>query len=117
MPALRVLATTLPADCHGQYSHRNYLEITALGVDKATALQRLCRALLIDVDAVAAIGDGENDIALLRVAGTGVAMGQAGTPVQLAADWVTDTNDRDGVALAIDRLLSDDVPRTVLPGA
>jgi len=51
-----------------------------------------------------AIGDGENDLALLRLVGLGVAMGNASPSVQAAADWVTDTNNRDGVALAIARL-------------
>jgi len=51
-----------------------------------------------------AIGDGENDLALLRLVGLGIAMGNASPAVQAAADWVTDTNNRDGVALAIERL-------------
>jgi hydroxymethylpyrimidine pyrophosphatase-like HAD family hydrolase len=82
------------------------LEITARGADKANALRRVCSYIGIDPRAVAAIGDGANDYALLQVAGTGVAMGHAPRAVRDAADWVTDTNDRDGVALAIRRLLN-----------
>jgi len=51
-----------------------------------------------------AIGDGENDLALLCLVGLCIAMGNASSAVQTAADWVTDTNNRDGVALAIARL-------------
>ena len=51
-----------------------------------------------------AIGDGDNDIVMLRLVSFGIAMGNASAKVQAAADWVTATNDHDGVALAIDRL-------------
>jgi hydroxymethylpyrimidine pyrophosphatase-like HAD family hydrolase len=106
LPALRALSRQLPPGCHAQYSHANYLEITARRVDKANAIRRVCDDTGIDPRAVAAIGDGANDCALLQIAGTGVAMGHAPRAVRDAADWVTDTNDRDGVALAIRRLLS-----------
>lgn len=103
---LHELRHRLPSDCDGRHSHRHYLEITACGVHKAAAVMRICEREAISTEQVAAIGDGENDIALLRLAGIGVAMGQADAQVCAAADWVTDTNDRDGVALAIERLLS-----------
>jgi hydroxymethylpyrimidine pyrophosphatase-like HAD family hydrolase len=106
LPALRALSRQLPSDCHAQYSHANYLEITARGADKANALRRVCSYIGIDPRAVAAIGEGANGYALLQVAGTGVAMGHAPRAVRDAADRVTDTNDRDGVALAIRRLLN-----------
>jgi hydroxymethylpyrimidine pyrophosphatase-like HAD family hydrolase len=51
-----------------------------------------------------AIGDMDNDIAMLSMAALGIAMGNAPANVQAEADWVTDTNNRDGVAVAIDRL-------------
>jgi len=107
LPALRAFGEQIPADCHAQYSHHNYLEITARGVDKAAAIRRVCEHMTISPFAIAAIGDGENDIELLRLAGIGVAMGHAGSAVRAAADWVTASNDQDGVALAIDRLLAE----------
>ena len=54
-----------------------------------------------------AIGDMDNDIAMLQMAGLGIAMGNAPFNVQAKADWVTDTNNRDGVAVAIERLKED----------
>ena len=104
MPELSLLVRTLPHDCKGQYSLANYLEITHHDVDKATALLALGKQLGIRPTEMVAIGDGENDIALLRLVGLGIAMGNATLSVQAAADWVTDTNNRDGVALAIERL-------------
>ena len=50
---------------------------------------------------VMAIGDGGNDIPMLRHAGTGVAMGNASDEVKAAADYVTTTVDGDGIAHAL----------------
>jgi Cof subfamily protein (haloacid dehalogenase superfamily) len=104
LPELSLLASTLPADCRGQFSLAHYLEITHQGVDKATALLALGQQLGIIPAEMVAIGDGENDLAMLRLVGLGIAMGNAPPSVQAAADWVTDTNNRDGVAIAIERL-------------
>ena len=50
-----------------------------------------------------AIGDGMNDVAMIRYAGIGVAMGNAKAAVQAAADYVTASNAQDGVAEAIEK--------------
>jgi len=107
LPTLNALRRRLPADCAGHLSNHNYLEITAEGVNKAAAVERALAELAVRPDQLAAVGDGENDVALLRFAGTGVAMGHAIPYVRGAADWITDTNDRNGVAVAIDQLLAD----------
>src|SRR5205823_5465355 len=104
LPELSLLARTLPPDCRGQFSFVNYLEITHQGVDKANALLALGQQLGIAPTEMVAIGDAENDMAMLRLVGLGIAMGNASPEVQAAADWVTDTNDQDGVAAAIARL-------------
>ena len=104
LPELSLLARALPQDCTGQFSYVNYLEITHQGVDKATALQALGQQLGIAPTEMVAIGDAENDMAMLRLVGLGIAMGNASLEVQAVADWVTDTNNQDGVATAIARL-------------
>jgi Cof subfamily protein (haloacid dehalogenase superfamily) len=104
LPQLSVLASTLPRDCKGQFSLANYLEITHQGVDKAAALLTLGQQLGIAPTEMVAIGDGENDMAMLRLVALGIAMGNASSTVQAIADWVTETNNRDGVAAAIERL-------------
>ena len=50
-------------------------------------------------------GDGENDITLIRKAGIGVAMGNAEECLKAEADYITVTNDEDGVAAALEKLL------------
>ncbi|SRR6266487_810235 len=94
----------LPLDCLGQFSHPTYLEITHQGVDKATALLALGQQLGIPSTAMVAIGDGANDVTMLKMVAVGIAMGHAPPAVQAAADWVTNTNDQDGVALALNKL-------------
>ena len=100
------LARTLPRDCAGQFSYTTYLEITHQGVNKATALLALGQRLGVDSKAMVAIGDGENDRTMLQVVGLGIAMGNASPYVQAVATWVTDTNNRDGLAKAINRLIA-----------
>ena len=81
------------------------LTITAKGADKGSALQAACSHLSIQPEEVVAFGDAENDLAMFRAAGLGVAMGQAEDDLKAAADYVTLPNDQDGVAVAVNRLL------------
>lgn len=83
----------------------NNLEINAVGATKGNALMWLADYLGIDRSATMAFGDGENDISMLQAAGTGVAMGNGLETVKAAADEITLTNDEDGVAAAIERLI------------
>ncbi len=107
LPRLNALASMLPSDCVGQFSYETYLEIIHRGVDKATALLALGKQLGIAPSEMIAIGDMDNDVAMLQMAAFGIAMGNAPVNVQAEADWVTDTNNQDGVAVAIERLKAD----------
>ena len=81
----------------------NQLFITANGVGKSEGLRLLCRHFNITPDEVVAIGDDDNDIDMLEAAGMGVAMGNARENVKKVADYITETNDNDGVAIALER--------------
>ncbi|MFC5652450.1 Cof-type HAD-IIB family hydrolase [Paenibacillus solisilvae] len=74
------------------------LEMNPQGVTKASAIRELCTLLNINMSQVAAMGDSLNDIAMIREAGLGVAMGNAQDAVKAAADAVTVTNNEDAVA-------------------
>ncbi|MCW2813596.1 MAG: HAD-superfamily hydrolase, subfamily [Nocardioides sp.] len=80
-----------------------WLDLTPVGVSKASGLQHVCDELGLTSADVLAIGDGRNDIEMLGWAGRGVAMGQAIEPVREAADAVTETVYDDGAAVEIDR--------------
>lgn len=77
------------------------IEINTPGANKGAALLSLAAALGIPRDATMAIGDGLNDLSMLRAAGLGVAMGNAHPQVLKAADAVTADCDHDGAAEAI----------------
>ncbi len=79
----------------------NNLEVNAKAATKGNALLWLADHLGIPREETMAFGDGENDISMLKAAGTGVAMGNASDQVKESADEVTLTNDQDGVAAAI----------------
>ncbi len=81
------------------------VEISGAGVTKASALATLCAAAGIAPAGVIAFGDAPNDLALLAFAGRSVAVGNAHSEVLAAAGEVTASNDEDGVARVLERLL------------
>jgi hydroxymethylpyrimidine pyrophosphatase-like HAD family hydrolase len=83
---------------------RAAIELSALGVSKATTLARLCAARGIVAADVLAFGDMPNDLPMLEWAGTAVAVANAHPDVLAAVSLVTAANDEDGVALVIERL-------------
>ncbi|MDQ6599007.1 HAD family hydrolase [Bacillus salipaludis] len=80
-------------------------ELVAPNVSKWSAIRSLLREFRISPNEVVAIGDGPNDIEMLRHVGTGVAMGNASEEVKAAADFVTGHHENDGLAEFIERYL------------
>ena len=78
-----------------------YLEIIPSVINKGQGLRDVCRVLGFGTECAAAFGDAENDIPMLVEAGFGVAMGNADEAVKAAADYVTASNNEDGVAAAL----------------
>ena len=83
-----------------------FLELVPQGIDKALSLSVLLENIGMTREEVIAIGDGYNDLSMIKFAGMGVAMGNAQEPVKKAADYITLTNDEDGVAEAIERIFN-----------
>lgn len=79
-----------------------FLEVMPAGIDKAARLDVLLQRLGSTPDELMAIGDGFNDLSMLHYAGTAVAMGNAQPALKEAADFVTSSNDEDGIALALE---------------
>ena len=82
-----------------------FLECVPLGIDKARALDRLISSLGISREEVIACGDGYNDLSMIRFAGLGVAMANAAEDIQSEADFVTLSNEEDGVAHVIEHFI------------
>lgn len=81
------------------------IEINAKGVCKGQAVEVLAKYYGIKREEVICIGDNENDISMIEYAGLGVAMGNAIESVKLKADYITDTNNNDGVAKVIEKFI------------
>ncbi|WP_246637683.1 Cof-type HAD-IIB family hydrolase [Crassaminicella profunda] len=86
-------------------SWHNNLEIMNKGVSKGNAIDHLANILGVKKEEVMTFGDNENDISMLTYAGMGVAMGNAEEIVKKQADYVTATNDEDGVAKALNKFI------------
>lgn len=83
----------------------NNLEFTRADANKGVGLRKLAEILGVNPDATMAIGDTENDLAIIEAAGIGVAMGNATDAVKARADYVTTTNTKDGVAAALEHFI------------
>lgn len=99
----------IPAEFFQQYtiikSERYYLELLNKISDKGNAVKFLAAHLNIDRNDIMAIGDNENDISMIQYAGIGVAMGNAVEKVKNVADYITKSNQEDGVACAIEKFV------------
>ena len=86
-------------------SQSYYLDVTPPGVDKGTVLQALSRRLGIPPEEIAAIGDMDNDIAMLKLAGLPIAMGNGSEAAKAAASLVSRSNEAEGFAYAVDHFV------------
>ena len=82
-----------------------FLELPPKGIDKAQSLQRLLTHLGLERESLMAFGDGFNDLLMIQFAGQGVAMANAVEEVKSIADFVTTSNEEDGIAHALEQLL------------
>lgn len=82
-----------------------FLEIVPEGIEKATGLATLLSKIGMKSKELMAFGDGYNDISMLQLAGMGVAMGNAADEVKQAADFVTGSNEADGIVFAIEKFV------------
>lgn len=83
----------------------NNFEIMNKSVSKGHAVQVLANYYDIDKESIICIGDSENDLPMIKLAGLGIAMGNAPDYVKNQADYVTDTNSNHGVAKAIEKFI------------
>lgn len=97
------------------HSNPYYLEIVGYQVGKSHAMSALIQKMGIQMSEVLAIGDGEADINMLQMAGTGVAMANATDAVRRCADFTTLSNDEDGAALAIEKAIMQEVRVAEVP--
>lgn len=86
-------------------SEPQFCEVNSKGISKGRAIEELAKELEISMDEVICIGDGGNDIEMLKIAGISVAMKNALKEVKELSDYITETNNKSGVAKAIKKLV------------
>ena len=82
-----------------------YLEVLPKGIDKARSLERFLEVTGYRREEMIACGDGYNDLSMIRFAGLGVAMENGVLPVRQAADYITLSNNDDGVAHVVEKFM------------
>lgn len=82
-----------------------FIEIMPKHVDKASSLDRMLQTVGLTRENAICCGDGFNDISMIKYAGVGVAMGNAQPAVKDAADYITGTNDEDGLVQVMDEFI------------
>lgn len=92
-----------------------FLEVVPCGIDKANTLGALMEKLNIKREEVIAIGDGVCDVTMLQLAGMGIAMGHSQYSVKVCADYVTASNEEDGVAQAVEKMILAEVHAAEIP--
>jgi hypothetical protein len=95
----------LGAEATAVRSQSYYLDVTPPGCDKGTFVQAIAKLQGISTDAVATIGDMQNDLAMFRNSGVSIAMGNATDDVKKLATHVTTSNEDEGFAGALDIIL------------
>ena len=111
LPALRAALTERFPELDVTSSWPGNIEINLMGVNKGTAVAALAAQLGIPLSQVMAIGDNDNDLSMLRVAGCSVAMGNATPAARACAAYTTLTGEEHGAAAAIrDLVLGENIP-------
>lgn len=105
LPAIRAAVSARHPTLALTQSTPNNVEINDALANKGEALRRLASALGFGAAGCMAFGDGLNDLSMVRAAGTGVAMANACPEVLAAADVVTLSNDDDGVAAVLEKIV------------
>ena len=82
-----------------------FLEIMPQNIDKAFSLQKLLNSIGLTADEMICCGDGYNDVTMIEYAGLGVAMQNAQPLVREKADYITKSNDEDGVLYVIEKFM------------
>ena len=87
------------------YSGKYCLEINSKGVSKGRAVRILGEHYGIKQEEIICIGDNGNDISMIKYAGLGVAMKNGTQAVKDVSDYITDTNDNNGVAKVVEKFI------------
>lgn len=115
---LEEIINIIPTELYEKYtivrSAPFFLEFLNKNANKGSALKALCDYIDLPIEKTIAVGDEENDQHMIKLAGLGVAMGNARQSIKDIADYITDTNNNHGVAKTIDKFLLNKVTQSNL---
>lgn len=94
-------------------TNEHFLDVVPSGVDKGSTLEFLLEELGIDRSELIAVGDSYNDLGMIQVAGLGVAMANATEAVKRSADYVTTSNNADGISHLLNKFILHPEPDNV----
>jgi Cof subfamily protein (haloacid dehalogenase superfamily) len=109
-PAEAEVYVKLLQEKYGEYlsiyrSEPFFIEIMPKNVDKAASLDRMLKTVGLTRENTICVGDGFNDMTMIQYAAVGVAMANAQEEVKKAADFITKSNDEDGIVTVIDKYI------------
>jgi len=96
-------------------SENYFLEVVPVNIDKANTLGILLETIGIKPEEVMAIGDGVCDITMIQSVGLGIAMGNAQDSVKKCTDYVTTSNEEEGVSRAVEKYIIEEIRQTTIP--
>ncbi len=102
---MKIMDAEMHSEVNYFTSNPDFLEFVNIKTSKAKALEWLAEYLRISMSETLAIGDGFNDIEMLKAAGLGVAMGNSVPEIQAQCGWTAPTNDENGVAAVLERFV------------
>ena len=108
-----LLAQRLGAETTAKRSQPYYIDVTPAGFDKGRAARRIAEILAVPIDELAVIGDMANDLPMFAVASHKIAMGNGIKALKHDASFVTESNENDGFAAAVERFILPRAPRPV----
>lgn len=99
------LRTLFGERAHIAKSKKHYLEVTHPEANKGSALLHLAKMLGVERSEIIGIGDNHNDLELITTAGLGVAMGNAVIELKDCADYISLSNNEEGVLHVIEKFI------------
>ena len=89
------------------FSNPTYLEVVPKGMNKGEAVKMLCRMLNVPIENAVSVGDAANDLSMIQMAGTSVAMANGTDEVKAVADYITQRdNNHDGIAEVVEKFFA-----------
>jgi len=108
------ITSQIPKELFEEYNVIRSVEFMKKGCNKATGIEKLAQHLGISNEEIIAIGDASNDKEMIEYAGLGVAMGNAEDEIKMLANFITKSNEEDGVAYVINKFIINDVEKPLV---